>query len=253
MLRRLSLAAILLLGGREIAGSRQQPSTARTLQGSLASPVGSYSVDADSTLVALIKVATDFKLPMGIEWIKRGGVVVRYNHSWQVTTVSTIIQDIVASLPGYEVDSTGTRSVLHVRPSAFQVDNGDIVNAHVGLFQVKNELVEVASRRLQRLAGTIVMPREASQSPGGVAGSVGTGVDDQKVTFTIEDGTVRDILDRLCLAAGLKIWIVAYPAVATRTPAGFLRTASLYNDLPIEDRWQPTWNLLPWGTPRDLK
>jgi hypothetical protein len=247
MLKRLMVILLLSLGGRALTLGQERPDTTNALQRDLDSTVDSYSVDANSALLALIKVATDFRLPMGIEWIKAAGSGVRYIHSWQDTTISAIIRDIVDSQTGYQMDTTGTGLVVHVRPTVFRLDNGDIVNAHIGSFEVRREFVASASRRLERLAGALMVPLERSPVGSGVASSIGTGMDDQKVTIRVEDGSVRDILDHLCLATGLKIWIVAYPALETRTATGFLRTVSLYNDIPIEDRWQPIWTFLPWG------
>jgi hypothetical protein len=123
-------------------------------------------------------------------------------------------------------------------------NSSDVLDLRIGSFEVRNEFVERASRRLQTQAGYVMVPRPVV----GTAGSFVTSPGDGRISFLLPDATIRDVLDRLCRAAGLGIWIVAYPPQLTKTPGGFFRTASIYNDSPIEDEGQPTWDILPWGT-----
>ena len=75
---------------------------------------------------------------------------------------------------------------------------------------------------------------------------------DRKVTFKLENVTVRDVLDKLSLAADFKFWVVTYPEKATLTARGFYRTLSLYTGL-VPDEDQPVWHLLQWGYDPVLK
>jgi hypothetical protein len=91
-----------------------------------------------------------------------------------------------------------------------------------------------------------MVPPSPPQSLDGEGGSAGSGIGDRKISVSLRSVTVRDVLDHLCLAADLKIWIVAYPPERTQTAEGFFRTAALYSDQSLDDQYQPTWTFLPW-------
>ncbi len=110
---------------------------------------------------------------------------------------------------------------------------------------MKNEFVRFASNDLRVRVGRIIRP---PTQPGlGIAGTMATGMGDRKVSFTLVNAKVRDILDKLSLAADFKLWIVTYPESRTLTKSGFRRTASLYTNNVVPDEEQPVWALLQWG------
>jgi hypothetical protein len=126
------------------------------------------------------------------------------------------------------------------------MDKHSFLNLRIDRFEVQNEFVGVANKRLNSLVNRIVSPPPPSPSGAREAGSTATGKGDRQVSFKLENATVREILDKLSLAADKKIWIVTYAENATLTRTGFRRTVSFYGASPIPDAYQPIWMLLQW-------
>jgi hypothetical protein len=84
----------------------------------------------------------------------------------------------------------------------------------------------------------------------GYIGSIVSGYGDRHVSLKLTNPTVRDVLDALCLAADLKVWLVGYTPSPTKTSAGFRRTASLWeeNVAEVADFQQPYISMHVWGT-----
>lgn len=218
-----------------------QQSEDRTLQDKLATASSTYSVTAPDWLHALTKVAGAFHLPMGIEWIKTADNPGRFTRSWSDTTPLAILQDLVKAQPGYELEVSG--DVVHVLPTAMKGDPADMLNKRIGPFAVDNQWVSTAAHGslFSRVYDIIVPPKPNSA---GHAFSILSGAGDGVVTFRQENPTVREVLDKLCLGAGLKIWIIAYPPTPVKTPTGFLTTIRLFDgSLSIAN-----WEFLPWGS-----
>lgn len=216
------------------------------LENRLATPVESYSLRADRLLDAVTQAAGAFHIPVGIEWVKLTDATTTFAHSWRQTTPLTVLRDILNAYPGYALE-TGN-GVVHIFPEALRGDPGDIVNLRIGSFEVNNQFVNFAAYQLALKAKTVVAPRRSAQ--GGWGASIASGLGDRRVTFRVEDATVRDVLDRLCLAAGMNIWVVAYPKEPAKTQAGYLKTIRLDRSVPDEDEaFFPSWAFLVWGRP----
>jgi hypothetical protein len=219
----------------------------QALQAKLAPVASSYSLDAADSLHALVKVAGDFRLPMGIEWLKVTDNPVRFSRSWRDTTPLAILQDVVKAYTGYELEIGN--GVVHVFPTAMKGDRADVLNTHIGTFEVWDRTVTVvAYYDLTNRVRDIMVPPGPNGPHGGGMMDILSGRGDGVVTFRIEDATVRDVLDKLCLSAGLNIWIVAYPPKPVKTRAGFLKTISLLESAARDDpTFVPSWQFSPWG------
>jgi hypothetical protein len=225
-----------------------QQSTEQPLNAKLAAVSASYSLNVIGLLDALMKTAGDFQLPIGIEWIRQADPTARFIRSWQHSDLSTILRDIVKSVPGYELEITN--GVVHVFHTAVHGDRSNILNTRIGTFQVNNEPVMFAAYRLAVQVRRTMVPPDPNRPPIGRAASISSGDGDRPVTFTIEDATVRDVLDKLCLSAGLNVWVVAYPAEPAKTRGGFLKTVPLHGGVQEDDDYfLPDWNFLKWGQP----
>jgi hypothetical protein len=157
---------------------------------------------------------------------------------------------VVFAPAGYELDLSN--GVVHIRPVILRDDPGNILNVRVPSFEVRDEYVNMASRRLELLAHSIVVPPDPAEASLGSGGSMATGSGDRKTSFRLQNATVRDILDKLCLAADLHVWIVGYPPESpTRTAAGFVRTTTVILDLTVDDKFQPVWIFPEWGRSLD--
>ncbi len=224
----------------------------QTLQNKLAAPSASYSINATGSLDAFLSVAGDFKLPMGIEWTKVTAGDVHLSRSWQGATPSAILQDVVKAYPGYELEVSN--GVVHVYPATVRGDRGDILNTRIRSFEVQDRFVNDAAHQLARQVQPIMVPPDPNRK-GAWGASIASGSGDQRVTFALQNATVRDVLDKLCLSAGLKVWIVAYPPAPTKTRGGFLKTVRLDRTvMRDDDDFFPDWAFLEWGrkiVPRD--
>ncbi len=238
---RLVLAVLLVLPARDWQTADQ------TLQAKLTAASSGYSLDAEDLLHALVKVASAFELPMGIEWIKVTDNPIRLSRSWWDTTPLAILRDVVKAYPGYELEVRD--GVAHVFPTAMKGDRADVLNTHIGTFEVRNETVtRAAYSRLASQVLDIMVPQDPNGPHRSMAGSILSGKGDGVVTFRLEDATVRDALDKLCLGAGLNVWVVAYPPKPVKTRAGFLKTISLLESVARDDAtFVPSWQFLPWG------
>jgi hypothetical protein len=215
----------------------------QSLQARLAVAPETYTLTTVDSLHALLKLAADYKLPMGIEWRRATGQPVQFSHTWHGATVLRMAQDIAGSIPESEVEVL--QGVVHIILVDQHYDVGNPLGIKLPSFEVKNQLVDVAQRNLSQAVNALMFP---PRGPHGWAGSIGTSTEDQPINIKMTGATAREILDQMCLAdARLKVWIVAYPATATRTPAGYLRTAFITREVPLEDFEQPHFTFLPWG------
>jgi len=241
-MRYLSLAFIVIVALTSLCNAQEDKT--RALEAKLASPVAEYLVSERDPLNALLYVAADFQLPIGIEWIKDTGKPV--SRSWKETTVLGILSDI-AALSGKYLISVNN-GVVHIGPAAWMGTESDVLDLRLDSFEVSNRYVRIAVFDLKRRVQPLMVPEYVS---GGYVASIPTGAGDRPVTLKLTNPTVRDVLDALCLAADLKVWLVGYTSSPTKTGAGFLRTASLWEEKPLQvsDFNQPFIDMQTWGTP----
>jgi len=105
------LLMILLLQPADLFSRHLNP---QALQGKLHARVGSYSLSADNFLQALTKTASQFEIPMGIEWVREPQTMRPVNLTWKQATPYKIIRTLVNNQPGYELEVRGL--VVHVYP-----------------------------------------------------------------------------------------------------------------------------------------
>jgi hypothetical protein len=213
----------------------------QAIQGKLHATVKTYSLSADNFLQALTKTASQFEIPMGIEWVREPQTMRPFNRTWKQATPYKIIRTLVNTQPGYEFEVRG--SVVHVHPHGSLGDPHDFLNLNIKRFVVKDEYVASASYRLRQIV------REASMPPSGsgTAASITSGAGDKPVTLDLQNVKVRKILDALSLASGLKMWVVTYPQDTTLTQTGFRRTGVAHTDATVPDSEQPAWQFWQWG------
>ena len=231
-------------------GAADQP-----LQARLSTASGSYSLRGGGLLRGLVQVAGDFHLPMGIEWIKPIGARDPIMLSWQDATASTVLHDLVSAystgLPGWEragYEVEVGNGVVHVFPKALRGNKADVLNARIGTFEVKDQPVKVAA--YSSLAERVAEIMEPGLRHGWWR-SLLFGGDEGFVTFRIDNATVRDALDKLCLSDILNVWVVAYPADPVSTRGGFFKTIPPFGSAQPRDdsdgHFIPRWEFLRWG------
>jgi hypothetical protein len=202
-------------------------------------------MNGDNFVDALLKVATQFQIPMGIEWSENASTAQKISESWTDADVQQVIQRLVNAQRGYEFEVKD--GVVHVFPEWAKSSQQDFVNLKVQKFIVRNEVAAAATRQLRDLVKlTVSPPPQTGATAGGTAGSQLGTIEDREISLKLENLTVRDALDQIALVSDRKIWVVTFTEEPLLTPTGFRRTRSLWIDT-VPDNEQPVWNTLRWG------
>ncbi len=241
-----AIALLLALSLPNPGVSCAHPSEPRQVEAKLEQKVSQYTLRAQDFLQALTKVASQFQIPMGIEWRRSPETLRNVYLSWRYATVREILEALVQTQPHYRLEVRN--EVVHVFLKGSRHDGHDFLNLPIDKFEVQDEYASLASRSLHQRLNMVVSPPPTSHKPagGGVLGSTLIGLGDRKVTVKLENVTARDVLDKLALGADFKIWVITYPQTLTLTRTGFWRVISIYND-HVADENQPAWDLLVWG------
>ena len=180
--------------------------TAQGLQSKLAQKVKAFDSESSSTVRQLIDFAQRFQIPMGIEWVDKSEESVAPPVHARNTTAQHILQQIVQAKHGNGFTLTG--GVVHVFATSIINDRRNFLNLRVPSFQVKNESLFGAEYLLRVSIHQVLNP-----SPG-YGGGYGHGVprsdtfDVRNVSFSINNATVRQILNSIAARQGNALWVV---------------------------------------------
>lgn len=234
MLLRSALLLVLFCGssGPVVAA----PSESKDLTVKLNERVHNYNLGTFTFVGALIRVSSDFQIPMGIEWVNTSAARAELTFAWKEASVGQIIEAIAKTQPGCQVEVAN--GVVHVIGMREIPDAENFLRLHIKNLRVDNDLTEIASWRLHSL----VAP--ARHSGFSTAANV-----EPRISLDLKDCTVEGALDALVLASKRKIWIVTFWNDASVTSKGLRRAMSLWSDKPAPDEEQPVWDLLHWGDP----
>jgi hypothetical protein len=220
--------------------------SSKEIQARLESRISSYTLAADGFVSALSELAGKFKLPMGVEWVRSSGSVRKVNLSWQNATVRQMLEAVVKSQPGYRLQIND--GVVHIFSPDDTSSGENFLDIGIDSFEIKNQVVEIASHKLRDLVRVRVSPPPpASQHPGGLVYSQGASVGEPEVTLTLRSVNVRQVLDALALASDRKVWVVTFTPDGTVTPTRYRRTGTLWNKENVPDPEQPVWDMFRWG------
>jgi hypothetical protein len=220
--------------------------SSEALDAKLQTRVVDYKLSSDSFLEALTTVSSEFQIPMGIQWVRNKRTQAPVNLTFKDATLIEIIRLIARTQPGYT--ARVSRGVVHVFPESLMADRRNFLNLRVGKFEVRGELYPIAKLRLMELVREVVAPRPP-QPPGGGVGfsNIASEVGDPRVTIQLENPTVIEALDMLCLRSAENIWVVTFCDDCGLTPAGLLRTTSLWDPRGLFDAPLPFWDTFRWG------
>jgi hypothetical protein len=245
MITALGLLVLLIQSqaGQEV--KKTAPSESTTLEARLHTRVTNYQLDANNFVDALLQVAGDHKVPMGIEWVRTPVTMHNVRMSWKSASVKDVIEAIVKTQPGYTM--TTEAGVVHVYALGLVPDRENFLKLRVTEFEVRDEVVEVAERRLVSLVNATVSPPKPMArvtGGGGIGNSLAVEVGDPNLALKMKDVTVEDVLDALALASPKKVWIVTFAPAGQLMPTGFRQMASPIGD---DGPAKPYWELLKWG------
>jgi hypothetical protein len=214
------------------------------IQTKLASRIPDYTLIAEDFGHALLRLASQFNLPMGIEWIRSPGTLKKVNLHWKNANIREMLDTVIRSQPGYQIDTNN--NVVHIFPVGVSSSEQDFLNLKLERFEVHNEVVEIASHKLREIVRAKVFPPSPSQRPVGEGYSQGTRMDDPELSFTLRDISIRQVLDKFLLASDRKIWVVTFIGTPVGTKA-VPQTATLWNSSHIPDNEQPVWDMFRWN------
>lgn len=228
-------AALLLLTSQMLCAATIGISARDDLNNALNKRVTNYNLGETSFLEALVHVAGDFHIPMGVAWVNTPAARAPRPFEWRDVTVKQMIEAIAATPPGYQVQMSN--GVMHVFPLRPILERENFLTLKIPSFEVHDAPTELAS---ERLFDTLV-----PQQVGGF--SLAANADDPRISLRLKDSTVEQVLDAIVLASARKIWIATFSDDTGLTSTGLRRTETLWNNLPVPDKGQPVWNLLHWN------
>jgi hypothetical protein len=210
-------------------------------QSRLGAPIHDYDLNASSFVEALIHVADEFRIPMGIEWVNTSQARTKIVFSWKKASIREILEGIAKTQPGYQVQVRD--GVVRICSTKVPADQS-FLHLPVKAFEANREVVQMAARRLRELVKQTVVPPK--QGPGGVGCSLVTNVGEPKIDVKLNDVSVEDVLDSLATASAKKIWVVTFADSFIPTATGFRRTLTLSNGATVPDDEQPVWDMFAW-------
>lgn len=238
---RAALAIPIILLSAALPGLPQSA----TLEAKLEAPVSEYQVPGADLIGALNEIATHFQLPMGIEWIRNEPTLQKRSLSWKNTTVKGVIRGVLKEYPGYAFDVRD--GVVHVFRKGVRRSAHNFLNLKLRQFKARDEVGGLAGLRLRKEVQDIVSPAPPATGPQGWGGSYIGPAGEKRVTVSLRNVTVRQVLDKLAAVSQMNVWVVTFAGTKGLTPTGFYRTATLWHPAPFPDNSQPMWDLIEWG------
>jgi len=208
------------------------------IQQVLSTKVPHYAVKAANLLQAVAQIASDFDLPMGVEWQGDPAAANEISHEWSNLTVEQILYDLVTFDVEYQIDVSN--GVVHLQKRGIAASQRNPLNIRVPSFSVTSEYSREAAFRLRNQVNLMIYPRQPGKLSA-CAGSRSAGADEALVTLSLKDATAREILDALLVRSHSAMWLVVFRAEQPDT--GFLETKSPWrNTTNLE---QPDLDILP--------
>ncbi len=212
------------------------------LQSELAQRVKAFDSESASTVVQLVDFAQRFQIPMGIELANESEESVAPPIHARNTTAQRIIQQIVHERPGTGFTLSG--GVLHVFATSIVNDHRNFLNLRMSHFQVEKENLFGAEWLLRVSIHQVLSP-----SRGGYGGGHGYGVqrtdtfDVRNLSFSINNATVRQILNGIVVRQGNALWLVRInPSQMMANGRFYVQTASATSETAAPDFH---WEFLP--------
>lgn len=168
-------------------------------------------------LQQLTEVAQHYRLPMGIEWLEQTkDSPIPPLSLGSEATVQDLIGAIVARAPIHFM--VVEKEIIHISPASTSDDPQNVLDIRVEEFEVdKKNLFDVE----EKLWWAVEIALHPEEFKDGYMGGYGFAPDDifaiPNITFSGDNLTVREILDRIAKANGNALWVAQ---VKDLTPKG---------------------------------
>lgn len=240
-MRNVFLLIVLLLTPAKMLA---QPESTE-LRAKLGTHLARYSLSATGLADALAKIAKQFQLPIGIEWVKDKLALQGLNRTWKGQTVRQVLSSILEAYPGYAFQAED--GVVHVFRQDLLNDGHNFLNLKVpDFFEVRHEPAGLANVQLRSVMQNIVSPRNLPAGAGEGGEYTSGNVTERPLTLTLRGLTVREALEKLAAVSEHNMWIVTFSDTSELTPTGFRRTETLWHPTPFPNTQQPMWDFLGW-------
>jgi len=199
------------------------------------------SLQANSFIDALIKVATRFELPLAVEWVKSADTLRPVQLNQLETSASAMLNAVVSSHGGYSWELEN--GVVHVFERSVVSDTRNPLNIVVGKFPADPVTVPYADNYLFETVREVVRPTGLP----GIAGSVNAYSSELHFRIQTHNDPVREILNRIIAASKMKIWIATFPEKQPLSLKGFFEVTLMFDSRFVQAHNQPFWIFLRWG------
>jgi hypothetical protein len=216
----------------------------------LTNSVQDYSLEANSFIDALLKVAARFQFPLGVEWVKSADALKPIRISWTQTTVADIVQEVVSTQARY--DWRIEHGVVHVFQRNLVEDPRNPLNITIKALDDHPQTVGFANAVLSQMVSNVALRTEA----GGISLSVLGYPGEPTFHSAADNAPARAMLNHLVRcgfgtnpppAPGMmRIWIATFPEPQELSRTGFLEVVPM---LAGSNGAEPFWILEPWGHP----
>jgi hypothetical protein len=205
----------------------------------LAQHVSGFDSVNSSTVGQLIEFAKQFRIPMGIEWVERAGESSAKPVHARNITAQAVLEQIVKQRQG--MGFSGSDGVVNVFDQSVISDSKNFLNLEIPHFKAENETLFGAEFWLK-----IDIERVLTPASGGFAGGHGYGIprtdtfDKQNINLSVNDATVRQLLDRIVSQQGNALWLVRIlPSEMMSNGRFYAQSASADNKTAAADfRWE---------------
>jgi hypothetical protein len=211
----------------------------QSLDSKLARHVSGFDSEKTSVAGQLIEFAQQFDIPMGIEWVERAGESSAKPVHARNKTARAVLEQIIKQRQG--MGFSASDGVVHVFDQSFINDSRNFLSVHIPHFRVENETLFGAEFWLK-----IDIERVLTPVAGGFAGGHGYGIprtdrfDKGNINLSVNDATVRQLLDRIVSQQGNALWLVRIlPTELMSNGRFYAQSASADNKTAAADfRWE---------------
>ena len=188
---------IFLNAGQE-ATKQKHPSFERRIE----SRVAKFDAEGRPMVRAILDLADEYQIPLGIEYIDRDAVWRPLKLKLIDKSVREILERLVAQLPQYKLKVSS--GVVEIYSPTARADASNLLNTTINHFESSN------TPRMTSWALHDAMASERHQVPN-LAGSVLEPGHEPKITLNLKGRRVYEILDDLVAQRGQSLWVPVVP------------------------------------------
>lgn len=192
-----TFALLSSVGGGPVRGG-QQTRGPMPFEAKLNQRVERFNAADRSLTDAVLDLAFEYQLPLGVEYVDRGAAVRPVTMELRQKTVREILCALVATAPEYRIDFSG--GIVHLFSPVARQDSANLLNTVIPNFEVKDSDPYMADVEL------ICALNRQLQPPAGCGGSHPIG-SPERISIHLRGARVHEILDEIASKQGA-VWIV---------------------------------------------